>query len=374
MSFTKLEDGRVVIPDDFKGNLDLAKVGYPDGTVFISQADYTKEGNPDTKEKKDDAGSGTEYFKNYGFDSKEAMEKFINDSKGLSQENENLKGELEKNKNNPTVIQYEVEEDLLKESLLRKESPEKYSTYMKLKYGNLSEEDVIAMGLMEENPDMFSSINEARSYVAMKYGEKKKKEIPTDAEDDEIEDINDHNSRIDFENKEAKLNRKSVANTMKNKLLGVMDSVKLPEKKDTTKELETYIMSWQPRFTETVMTDKSIVFDNGFTFNMDEELQKAYKTAAAQFVASSKFEVNDESVAKIRTYAKGVVFALKTGEILDAYANHVRKMNDSEWENHVAKKYHNSSAFSSKEKKDDEGGKKGNGVDTYLSDLDKRRR
>lgn len=375
MSFTKLDDGRVVIPDDFTGNLELAKIGYPDGTQFVRQSEVgVKE--PEKPEDKlldePPAGGGDDILKELGFNTKEELKTRFD---AFKQREKELQEEVERAKQS-TPVTYDVDEDTIKESIFRKENPEKYSAYMRLKYGNLGEEDVIALGLMEENPEMFSSIDEARSYVNMKYGDKKKKELPSDADDEDESRIKSENQLIEFENKDNKLKRKNIANEYKTKMLSVFDKIEIPKKEQDTsaiKEMEGYIKSWQPKFQQTIMGDKSITFGE-FVYNLDEETVKVYRNIAAQFVANNKLEISDKEVENIRNYAGSVIFATKKEDILQEYGNYVRKLSDKEWEDKVAKKFFNSSGIERKDEKNPDAGKTKNTVDDYLANLEKRKR
>lgn len=393
MPFAQDSQGRYIIPDDFTGNLDMVKAGYPKDSVFIKNKDIVPE-EPENKGGDAGAGGGAaeELLKQQAddkgggaqvpsiFEKPEIKELGITDEAKLVEylvtQRSTMK-ELEQKANANPFVNFDVDDESIKELMLSKENPETYKAYMKIKHGNMGDMDVLVMKAIKDNPDVFESEDLARSFVEEQYGLVPLIEINEDADEDDIAKINAENAKIKRKNEVIGAKIKIDAKKAKEEMQGVVNKYQIPAKKtreEVEAEVATYIGKWKPVFAEKIATDKEIEIAGDMKFEMNEKALLTYRKAAAIYIQDYMPELNEDSIAKAKVFASNAVFMEFRNEIVKAIGDNVRKMADKEWEDYISKKMFNSSSLKSGEHKEQNPNAKKDGVSNYMADLHSRRK
>lgn len=393
----KDNEGRYIIPEDYKGDVTMLKSGYPEGSEFIKASDIVEEAkvedngkankaeesevaaallNQEKKEeaKKDEFPPAAEDI----FKDPEFQQLGITDKGKLIEHMVQMRSELhtatERANLNP-FAQYDFDEQSIKELMLSKESDDLYKSYMKVKHGNIRDVDLLITKAMSDNPDVFETEELARSYIEDQFGLQPLRDIPEDADEDEIEEIEKENAKIKKKNDVVNAKIKLEAKKARQDILGAVDKYELPKRKtkeDIEKETTEYVSKWQPVFKEKIAAEKEIEFANGFKFKLDEKATQVYLQAAAQYISMHRPELSEEGMKTVKDYASNIVMIEFKDDIFLFSNKMAREMAEKEWEEYIAKKYFNPSGM--KEEAKVNVSTKSSGVDKYMSDIENRRK
>lgn len=270
-------------------------------------------------------------------------------------ERDALKQELEEAKQNfaeQKPINTFFDKDLKRLDILKKDKPEDFELYTRLKFGVNDPFEIVKLKFMREHPEYKNRVEDAEMYLKDLYG------VDHDYDKDDPDDV-----------KEMKINKMKLeleADNAKKQFLSEFEKIDVPEPtivdgekvsndnaEKVKKAKQEAKKHWQPIATEIAKRfDEFPVMTKGkegsdselMRYKIPEEYKNELAGKVVEYLVESGKPFTEDSVREAQSYIQTVFLVEHWSSIISEAVSHARSITNEEWH----KTYNNPSSLTSK--------------------------